>query len=122
MPGTPKKRRKIGSSSSGLRLVHHLGGIDVDHGGRDALHDRRIGQPHLVRRGRHAALLRGEGAERQQRQRQAQATHEAGSLMRNGIGRFPVRIKRYRPPYAPQLKGVGSAQWRPFRPVARLTA
>ncbi len=39
-------------------LPHHLGSIDVDHRGLHALHDRRIGEPELLRRGRHAPVLR----------------------------------------------------------------
>ncbi len=38
-------------------VLHHLGGIDVDHRRLHALHDRRVGEPQLRRRGRHAAVL-----------------------------------------------------------------
>ena len=47
-----------------VAVVHHLGGIDVDHRRRHALDDRSIGEPQLAGRGRHHALLRGQGARR----------------------------------------------------------
>ena len=41
-------------------LLHGLGGVDVDHGRGDALHNRGIGQPQFGS-GRHAAILRRGG-------------------------------------------------------------
>ena len=40
-----------------IAVPHHLGGVDVDDGRLHALHDRRVGQPQLRRRGRHAPVL-----------------------------------------------------------------
>ncbi len=32
-----------------IAILHHLGGVDVDHGRLHALHDRRVGQPDVRR-------------------------------------------------------------------------
>ena len=40
-----------------VAVLHRLGGVDVDHRRLHPLHDRRIGQFYLGRRGRHAAVL-----------------------------------------------------------------
>ena len=42
-----------------IAILHHLGGVDVDHRRLHALHDRRVGQSDVRRRGRDAAILRG---------------------------------------------------------------
>ena len=42
-------------------VPHHLGGIDVDHRRLHALHDRRVGEHQLRRRGRHAPVLGSAG-------------------------------------------------------------
>ncbi len=44
-----------------IAVLHHLGGVDIDHRRLHPLHDRRIGQLQFGRRGRHAAVLRGSG-------------------------------------------------------------
>ncbi len=41
-----------------IAVLHHLGGIDIDHRRRHAMHHRRIGEAELLGAG-HAALLRG---------------------------------------------------------------
>ncbi len=40
-----------------IAVLHHLGGIDVDHRRLNPLHDRGIGEPQFRRRGRHAPVL-----------------------------------------------------------------
>ena len=40
-----------------VAVLHHLGGVDVDHRRRHPLHHRRVGQPQFARR-RHPPLLR----------------------------------------------------------------
>ena len=41
-----------------ILVLDDVGGIDVDHRRRHALHDRRKGELQLGERGRHVALLR----------------------------------------------------------------
>ena len=42
-----------------IAILHDLAGVDVDHRRLHALHDRRVGQSDVRRRGRDAAILRG---------------------------------------------------------------
>src|SRR4029077_4590455 len=81
-PGLPKKRRKIGSSSSGLGVSTSLAAETLDTAGgtrlpdgpprrRHPLHDRRIGHRELTGRGRHHPAVLGGGGERTENQHQA---------------------------------------------------
>ena len=63
-----------------IAVLHHLGGIDVDHRRLHPLHDRRVGQLQLHGRIRHAAVLRhrrgGRGRKDQQCRDDTNSQHE----------------------------------------------
>ena len=76
-----------------IAVLHHLGGVDIDHRRRHPLHHRRIGQAQLGR-GRHAPLL-GDGLLRGSFLGGAEppkAIAASKTVVRKGLRRMDIRL------------------------------